>query len=147
MKKGLWIYLIILVILATVIDFFMLKTNYIFPKTTEGYTFSNDRYWLVSADTPEVDIITASTGYYRLRSDNTILEGEQITGDYYQKTTSLPVGNWIIEENDLSISITVVSEGLVVIVSKPTVGATIGYLIGTFLVGIYLFFVGYSMSR
>ena len=72
MKKGLWIYLLVLVLLATTVDYFVLKTNYIIPEENKSYSLNSNRYWSVSASMPEVDIITASNGYYRIKSDDTI---------------------------------------------------------------------------
>lgn len=147
MTKGVWIYLLILVLLATTVDCFILKTNYIIPEGNKSYSLDGTRDWMVSASTSEVDIITASKGYYRIRSGDTIIEGEYVTGKYFQKTTRLPVGKWIVEANDTPISITIPSQPLVVIVSKPILGTYIGLIFLTFIIGAYLFFVGTTLAR
>ena len=147
MKKGLWIYLFILVMLATVLDYFILKTNYIVPDNTKSLSLNSDRYLQVSADIPQIDVITASSGHYRIRSGDTILEGEHLTGDYFQKTAQLPVGKWVHDSGGMPVSITITSPFLVLVVSKPTVGAYIGYIFMTLFIGAGLFFVGFAISK
>lgn len=96
---------------------------------------------------PEVDIITASNGYYRIKSGDATIEGEHVTGNYFQKTARLPVGKWIVDDNELPISITFPSQPLVVIVSKPTLGAYIGYIFMTFYFGAILFIIGIAVAK
>jgi len=109
MTKGLWIYLVILLLLATGIDTLVLKTEYLPSATTQNFSTSSSRNIFVNGNTGLIDVTTASSGYFRVRSGDAVAEGEHITGKYFQNVTQLPIGQWDIEDGDF-ISFTAVSQ-------------------------------------
>jgi len=145
MKKGLLIYTIILLAVAITIDFLNLKPRSI-PASTAHTISVDNRYIIVSGNTDEVRVTTASKGYYRYRSGETLVEGQFISGNYFQNTSTVPTGRWIIESHQEQISFMITSSVpvSVLLVSTPDryidiIGFTL------FLVAVF-WFMGYGIS-
>lgn len=96
MKKGLLIYLVVLVFIVAVIDFFILK-SVSYPASTLHKVTLVSREITISGNTDTVKVTTASNGYYRYLAVDSVIEGEYVTGSYFQNTSIIPVGKWIIE--------------------------------------------------
>lgn len=142
MKKGLWIYLAVLVVIAVVSDFLILKTVYLPSATTQNFSTSDDRVIMVSGGNGEmVSVTTASDGYYRIRSGSVIIEGQYLTGDYFQREAQLPVGQWVIEDGS-KISFTAVSPSPISVTLTATTDLYFATIIVTILVVMILFFYG-----
>lgn len=145
MKKGLLIYAIILLVAAVTIDFLNLQPRSI-PASTV-HTFSvRDRYITVSGNTDEVNVTTASEGYYRYRSDATLVEGQFIYGNHFQNTSMVPTGRWIIESYQKPISFTISSSVPVSLLLISTLDLYYATILYTLFLVVVLWFIGYGIS-
>lgn len=146
MKKGLWIYLVVLLLLAAGADTLILKTKYLPPATTQNFSTNSNSDIFVGGNTGTVDVTTASDGYYRIKSGDVFTEGEYITGDYFQNVTQLPVGQWVIEEGN-TISFTAVSPTPIDVTLIATTVTFILTIIVTLLVSALLFCFGLMIAN
>lgn len=108
MKKGLLIFTIVLLLAAGAIDFLLLKPRSIPASSAHTITVAG-RIITVSGNTEEVNVATASKGYYRYRSGVTLVEGKYISGDYFQNISVVPTGRWIVESYNEHVSFTITS--------------------------------------
>lgn len=145
MKKGLLIYIIILLVAAITIDFLNLKPRLI-PASTAHTISIDDRYIIVSGNTDEVSVTTASKGYYRYRSGETLVEGQFISGNYFQNTSIVPTGRWIIESHEEQISFTISSPVPVSVLLVSTFDRYFNVISMTLFIFAVLCFIGYGFS-
>ena len=145
MKKGLLIYTIILLVAAIVIDFMILKPRSIPASTTHAITVG-DRYITVSGNTDEVNATTASEGYYRYRSGDALVEGQFISGNYFQNTSTVPVGRWIIESHREQVSFTISSTAPVSLFLVSTPDRYFATILLTVLFTAFFWFMGWAIT-
>ena len=146
MKTGLSIYLVILILAATVIDFFILKTTSFPPSNTQEFSASTDRHIYVRGDVESMEVTTAATGYYRISSGEAVLEGEHLIGDYFQGKAQLSPGEWVIEDGE-TITFSVTSSVPVSVELVSTAGTYWACILITVVLAALFFFLGYAISE
>ena len=146
MSKGLTVYLVILIVLAAFVDFLVLRPVSLEPFTAQTFTMNSYRDTYVSSEASHINAISASDGYYRIHSGDTVLEGKYITGQHFQNSGTLTPGHWIIDSGgDISLTLTADTPISIFVASTPTFYIEI--IILTLLAGAMLFFVGYVISE
>jgi hypothetical protein len=146
MKKGVWIYLVILVLVAITVDYFILRPAVFAPANTQIFTSDSSREIFVSGDVVHVDAVTAGSGYYRIRSGNTICEGDNITGNYFfREQAVMPVGHWVLESGS-GVSYTIKSALPVSVILVSNAQRYLSTFFITLLLAGMLFVVGWGMS-
>jgi hypothetical protein len=146
MTKGLWIYLVILLLIAAVVDVLIIKTDYLPLSTTQNFSTTNYRDIFVDSSAGLIDVTTASEGYYRIKSGDVTVEGEYIVGDYFQNTAKLPVGQWVIEDCESTISFKVVSPTPITVVLVSTTAAIILTITISLFLSVLLFVFGWILA-
>lgn len=144
MKKGFVIYLVVLLLLVTGIDYLLLSTRYLEPAKTQNFSSGPEHSILIKSDSDTVNVITASNGYYRIKSEDVVIEGEHITGDMFQNNSTLPVGRWVQEDGE-NVSYTVTSATPTTVTLTSTVVNNIYVVIVTLLVTVMFYFLGYIL--
>lgn len=141
MKKGLWIYLFVLIVIATAINLAVLSPRVLSPATTQNFSISTLQYAMVSNDVDTINVTTASgSGYYRVRAGDSFSEGKHVTGKYFLDNNQLQAGKWIVEAGD-SVSITATSPVLISITLFATAGLyQLVIFLSVALIGLFFLF-------
>jgi hypothetical protein len=145
MSKGFNIYLVILLAIAVFVDYLILKPVSLAPSTTQTLTLSNLRETYVKGEVDSVKVTSASNDFYRIKSGETFLEGQFVTGTYYQETATLAPGHWVVEAGH-SVPVDIKASSPVSILTVSNSGNYAVVIIMTLLATMFLVVIGVGVA-
>jgi len=145
MKKNLLVALVVLILIGIGVDYLILKTYQSTPQTILSFSTGSGHRIFIDGTTDMVDVVTASDDYYRFKSNGYVVEGQHITGNYFQNVSTMQAGKWIIESGD-TISFTVYSPVPITATLTATTAYATLVILTTLLALLWIFWIIWTTS-